>query len=145
MKNQPIWAIVPTALALILSAPGVARSDDPTIEVGAILKTDPIAFQGQSGGSVSTKDCGYISSKANHLVKITQRNDYLRFSITGGGQPTLLIEGPKDRFCAIADPSSGENAEISGVWLPGTYRVYVGDRAGGQHNYTFSISSRKSS
>lgn len=140
MKNQSIWAIVPTALALILSAPGVAHSDDPTIEVGATLKNSPIMRQGQSGGAVSTKDCGYISATANHLVKITERNDYLKFSVSGGGQPTLLIEGLKDRFCAIAEPDSGENPEISGVWLPGTYRVYIGDRAGGKYNYTLSIS-----
>ncbi|MCT7951468.1 hypothetical protein NG798_16825 [Ancylothrix sp. C2] len=88
---------------------------------------------GTSGGGKNSGDCGSISAAPNLQLQLTEQFTYLRFSVQGAGQPTLLIEGPTGRFCGLAQP------EISGLWIPGTYNIYVGDRAGGQHPFSLSV------
>jgi hypothetical protein len=143
MKTLTNLMVIPTTLALILSGAIAARSDAPTLEIGQQLRTNPITVQGKSGGTNNSRNCGYTAASPNQQVRLTQRLDYLRFSVQGEGEPTLLVEGPGGRFCVFADADSGEKPEISGVWLPGTYAIYVGDRVGGQHQYTLSISDKK--
>jgi hypothetical protein len=55
-----------------------------------------------------------------------------------------LIKGPgdKDSFCILADGNSGLEPEISGVWEPGQYQIYVGDRHGGQYPFKLRISKK---
>ncbi|HHP7231032.1 MAG TPA: hypothetical protein ACFCUY_09250 [Xenococcaceae cyanobacterium] len=107
-------------------------------------KTQPI--QGNSGGSVDSKDCGFIGVSPNHVMNISQRIDYMRLTVQAdGGQPTLLIieSDTGQRFCALGDRSSGLLPEISGFWEPGKYEVYVGDRTGNQYPFTLSISTNR--
>uniref|UniRef100_A0ACD5GPU0 Uncharacterized protein n=1 Tax=Desertifilum tharense IPPAS B-1220 TaxID=1781255 RepID=A0ACD5GPU0_9CYAN len=40
----------------------------------------------------------------------------------------------------MSDNLSGGVLEVPGYWEQGTYSLYVGDRAGGSHNYTLSVS-----
>lgn len=117
-----IWATLSSiiAQAQVVLAPGF--SPDPK----------PIAT-GTSGGGQNSGDCGSISAAPNLQLQLTEQFTYLRFTVQGAGQPTLLIEGPTGRFCGLAQP------EISGFWKPGTYNIYVGDRAGGQHPFSLSV------
>lgn len=103
-------------------------------------------IQGSSGGSIDSKNCGFISSSPSYTLSLSQRMDYMRmFLQTNGGQPTLLVIGPKaeDSFCVLGDMGAGLNPEISGVWEPGTYKIYVGDRVGESHQFTLKISTDK--
>ena len=102
--------------------------------------------RGKTGGSVDSKNCGFVGNKPSHTMTVAQRMDYMKMFVEAqGGQPTLLIVGPKrdDSFCVLGDASSGLNPEISGVWEPGNYQVYVGDREGGQHPFTLRILTEK--
>lgn len=103
-------------------------------------------IRGSSGGSVESKNCGFIAATPSYTISLSERTDYLRMLVeANGGKPTLLVIGPKaeDSFCVLGDLSAGLNPEISGVWEPGTYQVYVGDRSGESHQFTLSISTDK--
>ena len=103
-------------------------------------------IQGSSGGSVASKNCGFIGARPNYTISLSERTDYLRMLVEAdGGKPTLLVIGPKaeDSFCVLGDLSAGLNPEISGVWEPGNYQVYIGDRSGEAHQFTLSISTNK--
>lgn len=107
---------------------------------------DAQTIRGNSGGSVSSKNCGFIAATPSHTISLSERVDYMKMLVQAdGGKPTLLVIGPKneDSFCVLGDLSAGLNPEISGVWEPGTYRVYVGDRSGESHQFTLSISANK--
>ncbi|BAZ44299.1 hypothetical protein NIES4102_13070 [Chondrocystis sp. NIES-4102] len=100
-------------------------------------------IQGQSGGLVDSKGCGFIASSPNYEMNLEQRIDYLRLTVqTTGGQPTLLVLGPRggDSFCVLGDELSGLKPEISGVWEAGSYQIYVGDRLGSTHPFILNVS-----
>jgi hypothetical protein len=143
MKTLSQLMVVPATLALILAGAGVARSDAPVIEITPKLQRDPLQLSGTSGGQKNS-NCGYISQTPNQVVRVTaDKIDYLRLGVQSTtGEPTLLIDGPGGRFCVLADKASGDNPEISGVWLRGNYSVYVGDRTGGKHPYTLYITQQ---
>ncbi len=106
--------------------------------------TQPI--QGNSGGSINSKDCGFIAASPNHVMRINRRMDYMRLTVRAkGGQPTLLIVEPKTgkRFCALGDQGSGLLPEISGSWEPGDYNVYVGERSNNRYQFTLNISTQR--
>ena len=103
-------------------------------------------IRGNSGGPIDSKNCGFVAATPSYTVSLSERMDYMRILVeTNGGQPTLLIIGPKaeDSFCVLGDMNAGLKPEISGVWEPGTYQVYVGDRSGGRHRFTLNISTEK--
>lgn len=142
MKIGTYGQVISTVLALVLSGVGVAYSQTPVIELGSKLSNDPLEVNGTSGAT-NNSNCGYISPTPNQVVKVGQQINYLRLSVVqSSGQPTLLVDGPAGRFCVLADSASGEKPEISGVWVGGTYSIYVGNREGGQHPYTLSITGK---
>ncbi len=102
----------------------------------------PMSLQGMSGGSVAS-DCGNISAQPSQELQLTdefaQTSGYLRFVVEGEGDPTLLIEGPAGRFCVLSDHAMSKGPEAVGYWLPGTYKIYVGDREAQSHPYSLSI------
>ncbi len=106
--------------------------------------TQPIS--GSSGGSVNSKDCGFINSAPHHTMRLNHRADYMRLTVKAkGGQPTLLIVESKTgrRLCALGDQRSGLLPEISGSWEPGEYNIYVGERTGNRYQFTLSISTNR--
>ena len=130
---------IPIALALVWLAAITTPVKSQPIQVGNRFNSR--TARGSSGGPNKTRDCGFIASKPNQVINVTERINYMRVSLTAfGGQPTLLIKGPNGRFCVISDNVSGVNPQISGVWLPGRYAIYVGDRAGGSHPFDLTIS-----
>ena len=134
--------LVSTVLATGLIAVGAIQAKGQPLVLGSKLDTD-LSVQGQSGGSIDSKGCGFIAPAPNQVINVTNRIDYMRLSVqANGGEPTLLVDGPGGRFCMLADEVSGKNPEISGVWLPGSYSVYVGDRQGASHQYTLNISQQ---
>jgi hypothetical protein len=137
MKLDAKTLLMPTALVtILLSTAGV-----PTLAETIALRigpNQPMTLSGQSGGSVSTPDCGKISATPNHVLNIAERIDSMTVRVQAtGGQPTLLVDGPDGRFCAVT--TGGNQPEIPGLWMPGQYKIYVGDLSGGQYAYSISI------
>ncbi|MGJ3247196.1 MAG: hypothetical protein ACFE0I_14130 [Elainellaceae cyanobacterium] len=134
MKMKTLGLAGPIALAALLALSSVAFGDTVRTPIQSA-----VTLRGTSGGSQSSR-CGYIDSQPDHQVQVTEAFTSLRFRVESGGQPTLLIQSQSGQSeCAMADGFSGGSIEIPGVWEQGTYSVYVGDRAGGSHNYTLSI------
>lgn len=144
--TQTIKRFTQIVLTPILLTVGATSSYAQTLEIGKNFNPDPLTLQGQSGGNVKSNDCGFIANQPSQVIEVTERINYMRLTVEAeGGQPTLLVDGPDGRFCVLADAVTGENPAISGVWLQGSYRVYVGDRTGSQSRYTLSVSQQPSS
>lgn len=138
--------LVPSALATSLLTISIISHRSDAQEVAQNFHMSTSSIQGQSGGPIDSKGCGFIPASPNHVIDVNKRIDYMRLTVEAtGGQPTLLIEGPgsKDRFCVLADEVSGFKPEISGVWEPGHYSIYVGDRTGANYQFTLNISQNK--
>lgn len=141
MKRQHYNFLLTTTLATILFGLTATRLMAEPISITQELSS-PITTQGQSGGNVNSNDCGFVPSQPQEVINITSRLNYMQMSVSSqGGNPTLLIEGPDGRFCILAN--SGEQASLSGVWMPGTYKVYVGDEQGETHQYTLRLSTQQ--
>jgi len=100
--------------------------------------------EGMSGGLTDSQGCGFISDTPSYEMNLESRVDYMRFTVeTSEGQPTLLVVGPNsnDSFCVLGDEVSGLKPEISGVWEPGFYQIYVGNRTNAQHKFVLDIST----
>jgi hypothetical protein len=74
------------------------------------------------------------------VINLTDNFRYLRFTVEGGGQPTLLIESPSGSpSCILYNSASSGKIQSSGYWESGIYQIYIGDRLGEKHPYTLSI------
>ncbi|AFZ42397.1 hypothetical protein PCC7418_0155 [Halothece sp. PCC 7418] len=141
IKRQHHNLFLTTALATILFGLTATRLSAETITVNGNF-TGPMTTQGQSGGGVNSNDCGFVPSTPQETIKVTEKINYLRLSVeSGSGNPTVLIDGPDGRFCLLAD--SVNKPSLSGIWMPGEYKVYVGDEQGQQHQYTLRLSTQR--
>ncbi len=114
-----------------------------TVAITPQFQPDPMVLQGTSGGGQASSNCGSIATAPNHVVQLNSDFSYLRFSLQGDGQPTLLIRLPNGTTsCISADANSGR-INAPGYWEQGSYAFYVGDRSGGQYPYTLSITQRR--
>lgn len=139
MKTFKYWTVVPAALVMLLGSIGTVFAQPMQINPG--FKPDPLELKGTSGGSQASKGCGTIGATPNYVVNLSSNFNYLRFTVQGAGQPTILIQGPNGSSCVQAVP--GGNIEVPGYWEKGSYSIYIGDRAGGQHPYTLTITQKR--
>ncbi|MBD2579068.1 hypothetical protein [Oscillatoria sp. FACHB-1406] len=138
MKLKLNARFVPAALATLVLGSTALPSAAETVAL-ATSPNPSVVLSGQSGGTVSTPDCGKIAATPNHVLNVTQRINSMNIKVqSSGGQPTLLIDGPDGRFCAVT--AGGQAPTIPGLWMPGQYRIYVGDLSGSSNGYTISIS-----
>jgi hypothetical protein len=137
MKAVMRWSIVPIVVAIALGSAKASWAQS----ISMSPSSQPVQVSGTSGGSQKDGGCaGYISPAPNHVIQVTEDAD-LRFVLKGSGQPALLIRSSAGQaFCVPADSYSEGKVEIPGRWRKGSYSVYVGDRANGQHAYTLTIS-----
>jgi len=134
MKLNQKWMIVPALLTLAIALPNAAYANPVQTPLSA-----PVIVQGSSNGPQSGQ-CSVASSTPTQVVRVTEAVTSLRFSVQGSGEPTLLITGPSGRNqCVMADSLSGGAIQVPGVWEQGTYSLFVGDRAQGNHPYILSI------
>ena len=139
-KVAPIVAAV--AILTLDCSSGLAAPKSSSTNIASVPRDKTVT--GLSGGSTDSKGCGFISDTPNYKMNLESRVDYLRFTVNAtGGQPTLLVVGPNsdDSFCVLGDKTSGLKPEISGVWEPGLYQIYVGDRTDSQHEFVLDIST----
>ncbi|MGB5632687.1 MAG: hypothetical protein WBM44_31635 [Waterburya sp.] len=140
-KSNTISALFLTSAMLLVN---LESSMADTNLSSVIANTTSKVVKGQSGGSVDSQGCGFVSSSPSYEMNLGQKVDYMRFTVQAdGGQPTLLVLGPNsgDSFCVLGDKISGLKPEISGVWEAGYYQIYVGDRTGSQHEFILDIST----
>jgi hypothetical protein len=138
MKSFKRWLGVPIAMAIALGTASAAFSQ----AVAITPSSQTIQLSGTSGGGKQdSKGCaGSIATAPNHVIQVTEDAN-LQFTLQSSGEPALLIRsGSGQAFCVPADSYSNGKITIPGRWNKGTYSVYVGDRANGQHPYTLSIS-----
>ncbi|MFB8797368.1 MAG: hypothetical protein U7126_24790 [Microcoleus sp.] len=133
-------SIVTLALAMILAPVGAVRSQPLQIAPGF---PEPLNISGVSGGPNNSGDCGFISQAPNHVINVTQDLPYWRIAVQTAGAPSLMIQGPRGRFCVLPANAAAGNVEFSGYGDKGTYTIFVGDRSQGQHPYSLSISQKR--
>lgn len=132
------------ASATFWGAVAIALFNFPSGGDNIALAQGNATIEGLSGGSTDSQGCGLISDRPSYEMNLESRMDYMRFTVeAAGGQPTLLVVGPNsgDSFCVLGDEISGLKPEISGVWEPGFYQIYVGDRTNTQHKFVLDIST----
>ena len=138
MKTFKRWLGIPIAVTIALGTASTVLSQS----VAITPSSQTIQLNGTSGGSKQdSKGCaGSIAPAPNHVVQVTEDAN-LQFTLQSSGEPALLIRSSAGQdFCVPADSYSNGKITIPGRWNKGTYSVYVGDRAKGQHPYTLSIS-----
>lgn len=128
------------ASAMILADGGALRSQPLQLAPGF---PDPLTVSGVSGGPNNSGDCGFVAPAPSHVIEVTQDLPYWRISVQTAGAPSLMIQGPRGRFCVLPPNAAAGNVEFSGYGDRGTYVIFVGDRAGGQHPYALSISQKR--
>lgn len=133
-------SIVTLALAMILAPVGAVRSQPLQIAPGF---PEPLTMSGVSGGPNNSGDCGFVSQAPNHVINVTQDLPYWRIAVQTAGAPSLMIQGPRGRFCVLPANAAAGNVEFSGYGDKGTYTIFVGDRSQGQHPYSLSISQKR--
>ncbi|MDJ0687317.1 MAG: hypothetical protein QNJ41_02295 [Xenococcaceae cyanobacterium MO_188.B32] len=145
MKKLIYYFLTTTTLAVTFLVTNMMKVDSKPLGINLKFDTKTQTIQGSTGGPINSKGCGYIASSPNHVINIPKRVDYMRLTVqASGGQPTLLVRGPssKDSFCVLGDAVSGFKPEMSGVWEPGEYKIYIGDLTGKNHRFTLNISTK---
>ena len=128
------------ALGIILTAAGTVRSQPLQIAPGF---REPLSVSGVSGGPNNSGDCGFVAQGPNQVIEVTQDLPYWRIAVQTAGAPSLMIQGPRGRFCVLPANAAAGNVEFSGYGDKGTYTIFVGDRAQGQHPYSLSITQQR--
>ena len=139
MNIKSCWLAIPAALAIVLGTTSAAFSAPVLISSGS----SDVQLSGTSGGTQKDGACaGFVPAAPNHVVQVNSDVN-LDFTLRSTGQPALLIRSASGQsFCVPADSLSNGTVVIPGLWTKGTYSVFVGDRANGQHPYTLSISHK---
>lgn len=133
-------SIATLALAMILAPVSTVGSQPLQIAPGF---PEPLNISGVSGGPNNSGDCGFVSQAPNHVIQVTQDLHYWRIAVQTAGAPSLMIQGPRGRFCVLPANAATAIVEFSGYGDKGTYTIFVGDRAQGQHPYSLSISQKR--
>lgn len=129
--------------------PGLAQAESK-ITVNQNNLTQPLFFEGISGGAIIVKDIaqtektatgycdGYVNSQPNHLLKLESFWQSLRLEINSQADTTILVKGPGGIWCN--DDSGTVNPIIEGQWQPGLYQIWVGSyQANVKNNYQIKI------
>ncbi|TAF04379.1 MAG: hypothetical protein EAZ78_09345 [Oscillatoriales cyanobacterium] len=133
-------SIATLTLAMILAATGAVRSQPLQIAPGF---PEPLTMSGVSGGKNNSGDCGFVAPGPNHVIEVTQNLPHWQIAVQTTGAPSLIIQGPRGRFCVLPANAAATTVEFSGYGDKGTYTIFVGDRAQGQHPYSLSISQKR--
>ena len=125
--------------------------DDGSIEayrdftLGAGFTPDPQRSRGETGGSRDArsygKACvGTIDTTPDHRLTVTSALN-LRIFVESTTDSTLVVVGPNRTWCD--DDSHGDlDAEVSGVFAPGQYQIFVGTNGNQNGNYTITLTEQ---
>jgi hypothetical protein len=87
---------------------------------------------------------GFADTTPDHILVLQQNFSQLTLQVnSGGGDTTLLVQGPNDGTVRCGDDTSRTNTDASiqdTGWQAGTYRVWVGAfESGVRHDYTLTV------
>lgn len=142
MKTLKLLTFVPVTVVMSLLFNQAVLGQTPLIQINQQFPTDPLVIKGTSKVTVPS-NCGNITGQPSQVIEIQESLPYLRLTVEGQGQPTMLIDGPGGKFCVLADNYGANKPELAGFWQVGNYSLYVGNLSPGEHNYTLSISLQK--
>lgn len=136
----PKTALVTGALMLMGASSAIAQSL-PVLNLNQNFAPNPLEVSSRNTQLTNRGNCGVLPNSPSQVLKVSERIDYLTVSVENTqGQPTLLVQGADGDFCLVSEPDVGMKAQISGVWLSGEYKLYVGDFQGENHDFTLRFS-----
>jgi len=126
------------------STPSAALQTDGTnSNFGTVTLTpgftpDPHVVQGTSGGSVDASNVnpqcrGWVSPQPDHLFTTQQAFSNLKILVSSTSDTTLVIHKPDGTYLCN-DDADGLNPAVTGLFTPGTYRIWVGSYQQGQNS-----------
>lgn len=127
------WAQGLSTMALVVGLsfiPSLAYASD-VFDLGAGFMPDPQLGEGVTGGPRAATTtygmgcAGQIAEAPNHTLDVTSEVD-LKIYAVSDSDATLVVVGPNVTLCDD-DGHGGLNPEVSAVFTPGRYEVYVGD------------------
>ncbi len=132
MKLRLISAFITATASLPLMISSVQAQ-----AVASVNSASPVVtLQGTAGSA--TCAMGAID-KPQHTVDMTEDSDR-RFRIKGDSETTLLLVNSQGkRFCVQTDSYSNGEAELTGRWTRGTYKVFVGSKSASKPAYKLSV------
>jgi len=154
--RHPRWGYVMSSAAIAIAAsvyvPAVS-AQRLFLSLADGFTPNPTVVEGTGGGDrraetvvnmrqTSTGPClGYVSSEPHEEITLQANFSHLEMRVESDLDTTLIIEGPGGVWCN--DDHGGKNPTISGEWLPGLYRIWVGAyRADDVPDYRLSIRDR---
>lgn len=111
---------------------------------------NPLVLRGTGGGSMpaqniagtsttSTGDCtGYVEGNPSQTIVLRSFFNSLSVKVQSPEDTSLVIKGPGGVWCN--DDDEDKNPGLTGQWLAGTYRIWIGSYAKGrQLPYTLRL------
>jgi hypothetical protein len=150
------WTGFLALLATLGVAPVLAQSanfDSLTLSAGFSPADGTV--QGYTQGSFSLSSVanrdrsnnlcvGFADTTPDHILVLEQDFSQLTLQVdSGGGDTTLLVQGPDDGTVRCGDDTSRNNTDASiqdSEWTAGTYKVWVGAfESGVRYDYTLTV------
>jgi hypothetical protein len=126
------WAIALVS-AMVLGQTPLVEAQAETIAISTQTNLSSQILTGNSGGSVTRDSCGITKSKPDHTITLQDRFNFLRIAAqTSEATSTLWIVSSDSNtgLCAYGENQGDTSVvELSGLWIPGTYDIYVGEIA----------------
>jgi hypothetical protein len=128
------WGAIALASLPLAVAPAQAQ---PTINPG--FSPNPLVLRGTGGGSTpaqnvagtaitATGECtGYVEGNPDQTIVLRSFFKSLRLKVQSPEDTSLVIKGPGGVWCN--DDDDDKNPGVTGQWLAGTYRIWVGSYA----------------
>lgn len=137
MKRQLVSAFI-AACATVPLVFSSALAQTQTSNVISINNASPATtLQGMASSATCATEA---IEKPQYTVEITEDSDR-RFRVKGDSETTLLlINSQGRRFCIQTDSFSNGEAELTGRWTRGTYKVFVGSRSSAKPSYILLVS-----
>ena len=138
-RHSVIGCLISSLLLIVLEStqPQAASAQLSAVTLAIGFTPDPTVLSGEGGGDrpaadvvntrrTTTGPClGYISSAPHEEVTLESEFSHLEMWVESELDTTLIIEGPGGVWCND-DSQGSQNPAISGEWLPGLYRVWIG-------------------
>lgn len=134
------------ALGAALVAGLATASDYRNFSIGSGFTPDPQTGTGTTGGARDAAQAfggqcsGSIDTTPDHRLTVTSALN-LKIFVESTTDSTLVVVGPNRTWCD--DDSHGDlDAEISGMFAPGQYQIFVGTNGNQNGNYTITLTEQ---
>lgn len=152
MANRWQWSGWLVSLAVLGALPALGQANFGSLTLSAEKQSGTL--MGSTGGSTSlpaivsnrdrnhTKCLGFGDPTPDHILILQQNIPSLRLRVnSGGGDTTLVVQGPQGSVRCGNDSKAGKDASLTDTdWQAGTYKVWVGSaKPGVRRDYTLYV------